>query len=81
MLYGALFNEGRQYGGHTSSPFSDDNYDFQNEAVMHLSHFGRIFILLLLARFMVSSIVKGSSTSCDPGEKMNRRILNNLEKD
>ena len=82
MLYAPLFNEAGNMVAILSSPFSDDNYDFQNEAVMHLvSILAVFFILLLLARFMVSSIVdRLFQPLVTLGEKMNRTDIDNLEK-
>ena len=82
MLYAPLFNEAGNMVAILSSPFSDDNYDFQNEAVMHLvSILAVFFILLLLARFMVASIVdRLFQPLVALGEKMNRTDIDNLEK-
>lgn len=82
MLYAPLFNEAGNVIAILSSPYSDDNYDFQNEAVMHsVSILAVFFILLLLARFMVTSIVdRLFQPLVTLGSKMNRTDVENLEK-
>lgn len=80
-LYAPLFNENSDMIAILCSPYTEENYDFKAEAVTHaVSIFAAFLILLLLARFMVSSVV---DNLFEPlirlGSQMNHTDINNLE--
>lgn len=80
-LYAPLFNEGGTMVAILCSPYTEENYDFKADAVTHaVSIIVSFLILLLLARFMVSSIVdKLFEPLIRLGRKMNHTDINNLE--
>ena len=80
-LYAPLFNDNGQMVAILCSPYTDENYDFELEAVMHLVTIMSVFlILLLLARFMVSTVVdKMLGPIVEIGRKMHRTNIDNLE--
>ena len=80
-LYAPLFNDNGQMVAILCSPYTDENYDFEMEAVMHLVTIVSVFvILLLLARFMVSKVVdKMLGPIVEIGRKMHRTNIDNFE--
>ena len=80
-LYAPLFNDNGRMVAILCSPYTDENYDFEMEAVMHLVTIFSVFvILLLLARFMVSTVVdKMLGPIVEIGRKMHRTDIDNLE--
>ena len=80
-LYAPLFNDNGQMVAILCSPYTDENYDFEMEAVMHLVTIFSVFvILLLLARFMVSTVVdKMLAPIVEIGRKMHRTNIDNFE--
>ena len=80
-LYAPLFNDNGQMVAILCSPYTDENYDFEMEAVMHLVTIMSVFvILLLLARFMVSTVVdKMLGPIVEIGRKMHRTNIDNFE--
>jgi nitrogen fixation/metabolism regulation signal transduction histidine kinase len=80
-LYAPLFNDNGQMVAILCSPYTDENYDFEMEAVMHLVTIISVFvILLLLARFMVSTMVdKMLGPIVEIGRKMHRTNIDNFE--
>ena len=80
-LYAPLFNDNGQMVAILCSPYTDENYDFEMEAVMHLVTILSVFvILLLLARFMVSTVVdKMLGPIVEIGRKMHRTNIDNFE--
>ena len=64
-----------------SSPYTDDNYDFKAEAVLHSVTVITVFmILLLLALFVTERAVdKMFKPLSEIGQKMNEADINNLE--
>lgn len=79
-LYAPLFNDSGKMIAIVCSPYSDANYDFQTDAVMHaVSIFTVFLILLILARFMVSSIVdRLFEPLVEIGNRMNKKDVENL---
>ncbi len=80
-LYAPLFNDNGKMVAILCSPYTDENYDFEMEAVMHLVTIMSVFvILLLLARFMVSTVVdKMLGPIVEIGRKMHRTNIDNFE--
>ena len=80
-LYAPLFNDNGRMVAILCSPYTDENYDFEMEAVMHLVTIISVFvILLLLARFMVSTVVdKMLGPIVEIGRKMHRTNIDNFE--
>jgi len=80
-LYAPFFNDNGKMVAILCSPYTDENYDFEMEAVMHLVTIISVFvILLLLARFMVSTVVdKMLGPIVEIGRKMHRTDIDNLE--
>ena len=80
-LYAPLFNDGGQMVAIVCSPYTDENYDFEMEAVMHLVTIISVFlILLLLARFLTRTVVdRMLQPIVEIGRKMNRTNIDNFE--
>ena len=80
-LYAPLFNDAGKMMAIICSPYTDDNYDFEMEAVMHSVMIVCVFlILLLLARFMASALVdRMLKPIVQIGQRMNRTDIDNLE--
>lgn len=80
-LYAPLFNEGGDIIAILCSPYTEENYDFKADAVTHAASIIACFlILLMLAKFMVSSIVdKLFEPLIRLGRKMNHTHINSLE--
>ncbi len=80
-LYAPLFNDNGRMVAILCSPYTDENYDFEMEAVMHLVTIISVFlILLLLARFMSGTMVdKMLAPIVEIGRKMNRTNIDNFE--
>ena len=81
-LYAPLFNDNGQMVAILCSPYTDENYDFEMEAVMHLVTIISVFlILLLLARFMAGTVVdKMLAPIVEIGRRMNRTNIDNFER-
>ena len=81
-LYAPLMNEKGDIVAILSSPYTDENYDFEMEAVMHSITVISVFlILLLLARFMAVTVVdKMLKPIVTIGRRMNRTSIDNLER-
>ena len=80
-LYAPVFNDNGKMVAIICSPYTDENYDFEMEAVMHSVTIITLFlILLLLARFMSTTIVdKMLRPIVQIGRKMNKIDIDNLE--
>ena len=80
-LYAPLFNDNGQMVAILCSPYTDENYDFELEAVMHLVTIISVFlILLILARFMAGTVVdKMLDPIVEIGRRMNRTNIHNFE--
>ena len=80
-LYAPLFNDNGRMVAILCSPYTDENYDFEMEAVMHLVTIISVFlILLLLARFMSGTMVdKMLAPIVEIGRKMNRTNIDNFD--
>lgn len=80
-LYAPLFNAQGRTIAIMSSPYTDDNYDFKAEAVLHSVTVITVFmILLLLALFVTERAVdKMFKPLSEIGQKMNEADINNLE--
>lgn len=80
-LYAPVFNDNGRMVAIICSPFTDENFDFEMEAVMHSVTIITLFlILLLLARFMSTTLVdKMLRPIVQIGRKMNRIDIDNLE--
>lgn len=80
-LYAPLFNDNGRMVAIVCSPYTDENYDFEMEAVMHLVTIISVFlILLLLARFMSGTMVdRMLAPIVEIGRKMNRTNIDNFE--
>ena len=80
-LYAPLFNDNGRMVAILCSPYTDENYDFEMEAVMHLVTIMSVFlILLLLARFMAATVVdKMLGPIVEIGRKMHRTNIDNFE--
>lgn len=81
-LYAPLMNEKGDIVAILCSPYTDENYDFEMEAVMHSITVISVFlILLLLARFMAVTVVdKMLKPIVAIGRRMNRTNIDNLER-
>lgn len=81
-LYAPLMNEKGDIVAILCSPYTDENYDFEMEAVMHSITVISVFlILLLLARFMAVTVVdKMLKPIVAIGRRMNRMNIENLER-
>ena len=80
-LYAPLFNDNGRMVAILCSPYTDENYDFEMEAVMHLVTIISVFlILLLLARFMSGTLVdRMLAPIVEIGRRMNRTNIDNFE--
>lgn len=80
-LYAPVFNDNGKMVAIICSPFTDENFDFEMEAVMHSVTIITLFlILLLLARFMSTTLVdKMLRPIVQIGRKMNKIDIDNLE--
>ena len=80
-LYAPLFNDNGRMVAIMCSPYTDENYDFEMEAVMHLVTIISVFlILLLLARFMSGTVVdRMLAPIVEIGRRMNRTDIDNFE--
>ena len=80
-LYAPLFNSSGNMVAILCSPYVDEGYDFEMEAVMHTGTIFTVFIiLLLLARFMSGTLVdKMLKPIVQIGKRMNKMDIDNLE--
>ncbi len=80
-LYAPLFNSNGSMVAILCTPYVDDGYDFESEAVMHSGTIFTVFIiLLLLARFMSGTVVdKMLKPIVQIGKSMNKTNIDNLE--
>lgn len=80
-LYAPLINSKGDMVAIMCSPYVDEGYDFEMEAVMHTGTIFTVFlILLLLARFISSTLVdRMLQPIVQIGRKMNRTDIDNLE--
>lgn len=80
-LYAPLFNNRGKMVAILCTPYVDEAYDFEMEAVMHTGTIFTVFIiLLLLASFMSGTIVdKMFKPIIEIGRRMNRTDIDNLE--
>lgn len=80
-LYAPLFNSSGNMVAILCTPYVDEGYDFEMEAVMHSGTIFTVFIiLLLLARFMSGTIIdKMFKPIVQIGRRMNKMDIDNLE--
>lgn len=80
-LYAPLFNNKGDMVAILCTPYVDEGYDFEMEAVMHSGTIFTVFIILLLiARFMSGTIVdKMFKPIVQIGRRMNKMDIDNLE--
>ena len=80
-LYAPLFNSSGSMIAILCTPYVDEGFDFEMEAVMHSGTIFTLFIiLLLLARFMSGTILdKMFKPLVQIGRRMNKMDIDNLE--
>ena len=80
-MYAPIMNDGGDMIAIICSPYNEDNYDFEEDAVTHSMTIVSLFIvLLLLALLTVSRVVdKMFKPLSEMGRKMNEASINNLE--
>ena len=80
-LYAPLFNDDGDMIAILCTPYTDENYDFEMQAVMHSVTILTVFmILLILARFTVSKVVdRMFKPLVEMGKKMNSPDVDSLE--
>lgn len=81
ILYAPVFNEESVMVAIMCSPYSEDSFDFENEAVLHLVSIITVFaLLLILARFMILTIVERMfKPLSEMGKKMSAANVEDLE--
>lgn len=80
-LYAPLFNSNGSMVAILCTPYVDEGFDFEMEAVMHTGTIFTVFIILmLLARFMSGTVIdKMLKPLVQIGRSMNRTNIDNLE--
>lgn len=81
MLYAPLFNVQNSVVAIFGSPYTDDSFDFRNEAFYHVASIITVFlILLILARMITARAVdKMFRPVSEISDKMNKASIDNLE--
>jgi nitrogen fixation/metabolism regulation signal transduction histidine kinase len=81
MLYAPLFNVQNNVVAIFGSPYTDDSFDFRNEAFYHIATIITVFlILLILARMVTARAVdKMFRPVSEISSKMNKASIDNLE--
>lgn len=80
-MYAPIFGREGRIVAILCSPYTEEHYDFERDAVMHSLTIVTLFlILLILARFMISAVVdRMFKPLSEMGRKMSSADLDNLE--
>ena len=81
VLYAPIFNEENRMVAIMCSPYSEESFDFEMEAVLHLVSILTVFaLLLILARLMIIAVVERMfKPLSEMGKKMSAANIEELE--